>query len=346
MTPRSAFGVALFFLAVAGSDARATAPTYVRNGRIRSIARFTPGRSVGSPTDGHLIGGAHLDDAPYLRIVPVYQPGDIRWGLGSLVTILDDSARAVHRQFPDAIMSVGHLSKPGGGDVDRHASHESGRDADIGFYIHSQTGRPLYSDHFVPFKGDGTTPSWPGAYFDDARNWALVSALVTDPHARVTYLFVATPIRARLLAYAERTGAPLAVRSRAAELLMQPHGSLPHDDHFHVRIGCPDGQHTCIELPTMPRGKRFARGPAGHVRMAGGIVAPLVAPPSPLPTTHAVAPLNPPPPNVPPPREEREETRDPEPSAAEPPAASWSEPVDDVDGPLETTQHAGRHELP
>jgi len=59
-----------------------------------------------------------------------------------------------------------------------------------------------------------------------------------------------------------------------------------------------------------------------------------------------VAPLNPPPPNVPPPREEREETRDPEPSAAEPPAASWSEPVDDVDGPLETTQHAGRHELP
>jgi penicillin-insensitive murein endopeptidase len=346
MTPRSAFGAALVFVAVAGSDARATAPTYVRAGRIRTIARFAPGRSIGSPTDGHLVGGAHLDDAPYLRVVPVYQPGDVRWGLGSLVAILDDSARAVHKQFPDAVMSVGHLSKPGGGDVDRHASHESGRDADIGFYIRSQTGRPLYSDHFVPFKGDGTAPSWPGAYFDDPRNWALVSALVTDPHARVTYLFVATPIRARLLAYAERVGAPLAVRSHAAELLMQPHGSLPHDDHFHVRIGCPDGQKGCIELPTMP-GKRLAHGPAGRARMAGDSAVP----PSPAPgTMRTPSAVNPPPPSASPHKEEHRDESDerqgPGIAGELAPAASWSEPIDDVDGPLGAHRDAGRHELP
>ena len=28
------------------------------------------------------------------------------------------------------------------------------------------------------FRGDGTAPSWPGALFDDARNWALVSAIL------------------------------------------------------------------------------------------------------------------------------------------------------------------------
>lgn len=35
---------------------------------------------------------------------------------------------------------------------------------------------------------------------------------------------------------------------------MQPHGSLPHDDHFHVRIGCPAGQRACVENPA-PRKK-------------------------------------------------------------------------------------------
>ncbi len=330
MTPRFAFGAVLVLTATVGTHARATAPTCVRASRLHTIAHLALGRSVGSPTNGHLIGGAHLDDAPYLRIVPAYQAGDVRWGLGSLVTILGDSARAVQKQFPGALMSVGHLSKPGGGDVDRHASHESGRDADIGFYIRSQTGRPLYSDHFVPFKGDGTAPSWPGAYFDDARNWALVSALVTDPHARITYLFVATPIRARLLAYAERTGVSLAVRSHAAELLMQPHGSLPHDDHFHVRIGCPDGQKACIELPTMP-GKRVARVPGGRARGAGVAHGPVL--------------VNPPPPGASPPRQDHDATEGLEPSVEDAPAASWSEPIDDVDGPFETRRPAETHEL-
>ena len=82
--------------------------------------------------------------------------------------------------------------------------------------------RVLYADHFVAFKGDGTAPSWPGAYFDDARNWALVSAIVNDPMTHVTHIFVATPLRARLLSYAEKVGAPASVRGHAAELMAQP----------------------------------------------------------------------------------------------------------------------------
>jgi penicillin-insensitive murein DD-endopeptidase len=296
------------------------------------MARVAAGRSVGSPTQGRLIGGARLEDAPYLRIVPFYQPGDARWGLGSLVIMLDDAARAVRRQYSDAVMSVGHLSKQGGGDLDRHASHESGRDADIGFYIRGQTGRPLYSDHFVPFKGDGTAPSWPGAFFDDAKNWALVSALLADSHARITYIFVATPIRARLLAHAERIGAPLALRTRAAELMAQPRGSLPHDDHFHVRIGCPADSHGCIELPAVARGKRLARGPAGRIHIGPGALA---GPHSGPASTHAEPSSNPPPP-VAPASGDPGELRAPDttPDDETPPAAVWSAPLDDVDGPV------------
>ena len=211
--------------------------------------RTAPARSVGSPTDGHLIGGAHLAVSPYLRVYPVYASSDVRWGVDSLVGLVDRAAKSVHKQYPDAVLSVGHLSRQGGGELDRHASHESGRDADVGFYVKNAAGKPILGDHMVAFVGDGTAPSWPGAHFDDARNWALVAALVGDGHAHVTHLFVATPIRERLLAYATKIGASPALRSRASEVLAQPHGSLPHDDHFHVRVACPSGMDKCIEQP-------------------------------------------------------------------------------------------------
>ncbi len=284
-----------------------------------SALRF--GRSLGSPTDGHLVGGSHLDDAPYLRIVPVYAGSDVRWGLEPLVTMIDRAARQVRRQFPDAITSVGHLSRAGGGDLDRHRSHESGRDADIGFFVRSTTGRPLLPSRFVPFRGDGGAVGWPGAYFDDARNWQLVSALVTDPEAHVTHLFVAAPLRARLLADAERAGAPAAVRMRAAEVLQQPHGALPHDDHFHVRIACPGHMSGCVENPA-PRRSRGA-GLTAHGRRPVPPHALVTHPPTP-----PVEPANPPPA---PPEAPADPARDEEPAPDAPPAV-LAAPVDDVDG--------------
>ncbi len=237
-------------------------PGHGRTAKLEPPARRgTPGRSIGSPTEGRLIGGAHLDEAPHIRIVPVYAAGDARWGLEPLVGLIDQAARAVRKQFPDAALSVGHLSRPGGGEIDRHASHESGRDADIGFYVKNQQGKSIYADHFVAFRADGTAPTWPGAQFDDAKNWALVASIAGNASARVSHIFVATPLRERLLQYAQKIGAPRAIRVRASELMAQPRGSLPHDDHFHVRIACPPGMDKCIERP-LARKQRPASGKA------------------------------------------------------------------------------------
>ncbi|HEY8040481.1 MAG TPA: penicillin-insensitive murein endopeptidase [Polyangiaceae bacterium] len=298
--------------------------TVARTGSLGPAAlRF--GRSIGSPTEGHLLGGAHLDETPYLRVVPGYTASDARWGLEPLVTMIDRAARQVRRQYPDAITSVGHLSREGGGEIERHHSHESGRDADIGFFVRSGSGRQLLPSRFVQFRGDGTAVSWPGAYFDDARNWTLVAALVSDPEARVTHLFVAQPLRARLLAYAERMGVPASLRMRAAEVLQQPHGALPHDDHFHVRIGCPSHMSGCVENPSMRSHRpptmlaHGRRAPMGH-----GLVTP--------PPTHA--PLSPlaPPPATTPPGAPADEPREDEPSDPDVPPASMPAPIDDVDG--------------
>ena len=224
------------------------------------------GRSVGSPTAGHLLGGARLADAPYLRIAPAYAHGDVRGGLGSLVAMVDRAAQRVRKAYPNAVLNVGHLSRPGGGEVDRHVSHESGRDVDIGFYVRSAQDKPLASDHFVPFQGDGTAKSWPGAFFDDARNWALVRALLTDGQAHVTHIFVAAPLRARLLAYAAKSGASRELRDRAALAMLQPKGALPHDDHFHVRISCPPWQRECVEVPVRKKPALVAKVPIAHGR--------------------------------------------------------------------------------
>jgi penicillin-insensitive murein endopeptidase len=174
--------------------------------------------------------------------------------------MIERASRAVRKQFPDAVLSVGHLSKEGGGEIDRHASHESGRDADLGFYVKNTAGKPIYADHMVAFKGDGTSPSWPVAHFDDARNWALVASILKDPSVHITHIFVAFPIRERLLAYATKIGAPAAIRTRASEVLVQPHGTLPHDDHFHVRIACPSGMNECIEHPIAKSSSSNVRG--------------------------------------------------------------------------------------
>lgn len=318
----TALTTTLTLAAGAFSGSTAKHPAGEHGERIAHMSPVAPsllhlgfGRSIGSPTAGHLIGGAHLVETEYLRIEPADTAGDVRWGLEPLVAMLDRAARAVHRQFPGVVMSVGHLSRAGGGDVQQHRSHESGRDADVGFFVRSATGRQLLASHFVPFRSDGAAPTWPGAYFDDAKNWALVAALIGDPEAHVTHLFVAAPLRARLLAYAERSGASQETRMRAAELMQQPHGVLPHDDHFHVRIGCPAHMLGCIENPT-PRAVRspslLARGHHGTPTHA------LVTPaPKRAPADAPAAPITDP------------DAPAPEPSA---PPAVLSAPVDDVDG--------------
>jgi penicillin-insensitive murein endopeptidase len=237
------------------ASAHATAPRHATH--AESAAQIMPmGRSVGSPTQGHLVGGAHLENAPYLRVMPADQAGDVRWGLGSLVGMVHRVGQKVRHAFPGAVLNVGHLSKHDGGNLEQHASHESGRDVDLPFYVEDIHGKQLFAEHMVAFRGDGTSAVWPGAKFDDAKNWALVAAVLEDPAARVTHIFVSSPLRQRLLAFAAQHGVPEGLRTRAAFAMVQPHGTLPHDDHFHVRIACPSGMNGCIENPAVHIARR------------------------------------------------------------------------------------------
>jgi penicillin-insensitive murein endopeptidase len=202
-------------------------------------------KSVGSPTEGHLEGGVRLADSPSVKML---QGHDRRWGLPELVGMLERSAAKVRKKFAGSVLRVGDLSRRGGGDVSGHHSHESGRDVDVAFFA-MRDGKGVNLDQLISFDDSGHAPG--RLRFDDARNWALVEAWLNDPQARVSHIFVAAPLRDRLLAHARAQGVPQALRTRAAFALMQPKGGLPHDNHFHVRIACPPSQRsTCVEFAT------------------------------------------------------------------------------------------------
>jgi penicillin-insensitive murein DD-endopeptidase len=237
-----------------GRDADDKVPTTFHGGKHAPAERA---ESVGSPNDGHLKGGAHLDvSRPYFRVVPAYGSGDLRWGLPVFVNMIDRAARAVNKRFPGSVLDVGDISQRGGGDVLRHHSHESGRDADLGFYAVDAKNKQIHARTFIKFDTSMASPTVPGARYDLARNWAFVQELLTDPSARVSHIFIAEWIRHEVLAYA-RPRVSHALWDRAAIAMMQPHNSLPHDDHFHVRISCPHELHSsCIELAsTNPHGR-------------------------------------------------------------------------------------------
>jgi penicillin-insensitive murein endopeptidase len=230
-----------------------------------------PPVSVGYPNEGRLQGGARLDTSlPFIRPVSVCPGVDAHWGLPVLVRMIERAARGVAKRYPGSVLSVGDMSQKSGGEIVGHHSHESGRDADIGFYIVDAKGKPLSGRSFVKFDASLTSKELPGARFDLARNWLLIQHLLTDPAARVSHIFIAEPLRQGLLAYA-RPRVSRALWNRAAIAMVQPSSSLPHDDHIHVRISCPRASGgECIELAkNAPSRAKLAkaRRKGGHVAL-------------------------------------------------------------------------------
>lgn len=193
--------------------------------------------SIGHPNHGWQLRSKKLREAPYLHIKD--NSREAAFGHPALVLMLRRSAREVASQTPGSVMVVGDLSSEEGGPLSGHASHQSGRDADVGFYVRNRRGEPVVPERFIGFDGAGHAKNGSGLVFDDARNWQLVRAWVEDPRAGLSHIFVSIPLRQRLLRYARSQRVPRELFNRAAVLLKQPASTSAHDDHFHVRIACP-----------------------------------------------------------------------------------------------------------
>ncbi len=225
--------------------------------------------SSGAPNQGRLHGGEKLASSKSVEV----RGGGHAYGLPDLVRVLRRAAAKVSRKHKGSVLFVGDLSAKNGGALFGHNSHQSGRDADVGFYMHSERGKHVNPHRFVAFGSDGRPRGGEVVRFDDERNWAFVEALLTDTKTDVRYLFVSSGLRTRLLKYAAKKNVPKELYAKAAAALMSPADADVHDDHFHVRIACPERMRgACVEESHL-RGGASAKGPEGLPKAGAGETA-------------------------------------------------------------------------
>ncbi|MEK6606352.1 MAG: penicillin-insensitive murein endopeptidase [Myxococcota bacterium] len=213
--------------------------------------------SVGTHANGSVRRPARLSLQGDGYTVPTeWRRRESSYGTDELVELIVRASRRVRREHPGAVLGVADLSRRAGGASPEHRSHQNGRDADLIPYAVGLKGRPLPPPMQVmlPFSSNGVArlptggaaSAWIGERdlgpeprrFDDARNWALVRALLTDPVVEVQWLFVAASLEQRLLRFAASRREPAALLAQASEVMHQPGDAQAHDDHFHLRVFC------------------------------------------------------------------------------------------------------------
>ena len=251
------------------------APAYAQHAAVTTVVRDPSSGSVscGSANRGALASPARLEPAGDTWIKPdAWRRRGLDFGTDELIGVVERASRQVAEQFKGSVLGVADLSRRAGGAVGGHASHQSGRDADLIFYAVDKAGGYVDPDNTMPvYTITGRAyyseaPTWQPRirerWFDLARNWALVKALIEDRDARVVAIFVSGAIEHWLLDYARATGEPRELIQRAQFIMTSPRNTRAHRDHMHIRVGCSaadaaTGRCSDDNAPRLGRGRRW-----------------------------------------------------------------------------------------
>lgn len=196
--------------------------------------------SEGTAQDGRLVDGFEVPlKGPHHRFLNRTAKRGTQYTTLEVAALLWRSARHVGKSSPGPPLLIGDCSLKGGGTVERHRSHRSGRDVDLLYYVKDARGKPVESPGFEPFDSTGRC-SREGCRLrlDVPRNWSLIRTLIASRRPAVQYVFISNPIKELMLRYAEQRGEHPEILRRARLILRQPSDSAAHDDHMHVRTFC------------------------------------------------------------------------------------------------------------
>jgi penicillin-insensitive murein endopeptidase len=250
--------------------------------------------SIGLPGRGVLASGSEVRrDAEGL----VWLRGNDRhWALPRFARAIERAAGRVSEERPGGTLSVGDLStRTGGGPLPPHFSHRSGRDADLLFYVSTLDGAPVTSPGFIHVGADGIAHDeahdrW--LRFDVDREWLLVRALLTDPEARIQWVFVSDVVKALLVEHALARGEPAEIVERAQEVMLEPHPGGVHDDHIHVRTACSPEEVVAGCVPNGPTRRWLSSEPVDPRDADADLVHALLEPADAPLATYATLPAN------------------------------------------------------
>ncbi len=209
--------------------------------------------SMGKPNLGWILDPARIPDRGLgFTTRAQWRTRGNRYGTDELVDLLEGVARRMATHYRQRLV-IADLSPPGGGPARAwHASHQSGRDADLLYYVRDREGRPVEPRAMIAFDASGKAKDGSGYTVDVPRMWALAKELLTAPEATVQWLFIYQPLADRMLEYAVAHHEPEELVDIARRALKQP-GRAPHVDHMHVRIYCSDTdkQYGCVDYGPM-----------------------------------------------------------------------------------------------
>lgn len=180
--------------------------------------------SYGQPWHGYLVNGVRFPDmfSGYRLLFK-----DNTYTTPEVAGAVLDAVQAVRAKFPGTCdLVIGEFSKKGGGFFPPHASHQNGRDVDIGLY--AKDNRPL--ENLVPMNRDN---------LDAGKTLFLIQSLVASQ--RVQYIFLGGSVQKILYDYGLSHGYSRAYLNR---LFGEVPGALAeawpgHTNHMCVRFFTP-----------------------------------------------------------------------------------------------------------
>lgn len=212
----------------------------------QTVPSSGPADSIGKPAAGCLAGAARLPfDGPGYQVIRISR--DRYFGNPDTVRFVEDLGRKA-KAAGLVDFYVGDMSLPRGGPMPNgHASHETGIDVDIWDNLDPKPFL-LPQDREDPPLPSMLTVN--GKALDLARFSARLVTLLrlaaTD--LRVDRIFV-NPVIKRALCQGQFSAA---VGDRAWLHRLRPW--YGHDDHFHVRLACPEGSTDCVRQAPVPAG--------------------------------------------------------------------------------------------
>ena len=176
--------------------------------------------SIGTPDAGLLLNPVPFPEGAFWKL----REPDESWATDETIDFVVTAIEAVEARYPGSPrLVIGDISNPRGGRIDRHRSHQTGRDADIGFY---------YKDGEA-----GTFRAARARELDAVRTWALVRALVTETD--IERIFIDRSLMRVLydqaVAEDEDRGWLADIFGRTSEKGIIQHEKR-HKDHLHARF--------------------------------------------------------------------------------------------------------------
>ena len=187
-------------------------------------------RSIGAPWSGRLQAPVQLKEGKRFHLRRPWRTYGTRTTVElvrqAIVDTLDDLPKA-------HILAVGDLSQESGGWISEHASHQSGRDIDVGLFYKKQP--KAYPKTFVHATK---------ATLDAAATFRLISnfAKTRSEDGGVQFIFLDQSLQNVVLEWAEKAGvSDKRIANVVAVIRHVPH----HADHIHVRFKCRERDTSC-----------------------------------------------------------------------------------------------------